>query len=647
MGCLTDLTGSVSFGAEPLSPWLRERFYTSSRQDGAVALPGLHAGFLAAPHPGRRSAPKGSGGSGAADCGPAGHITLFSGFLFEREALARALDGDPAWPDARLTARWITRHGLDRLGDLAGDYALSYWNPGQRRLHLAVAPMGSRLLYWSRSGGVFHFSTTAAGLLRLPDVCRDLDPLHLTARLAAMTGDPARTVYREIHQVIPGNRLTVSPDGHRTTALWQPDLSRRLHLADDGAYLDAAEELLDRAVARRLHHARAPAFLASGGLDSSAVLTSALRLAGDDRVRAYTIVPPPGLAVQAAPGWYADETPKMQDLAAQRPALSVTLCSDDAPSPLETTPAHLFMATGLPCIIASQIGWLDIAYRRMRQAGHDVALTGQSGNFSLSYDGHLCGADLMREGHPLTALRLLWQSARYQGKAFLPTLRQTVIAPLLPDSLYYRQRRWRRMPPPLTAGPLFRPGWLDRIGLAGYLADNAEQALQERGRGSREQILHFLLKRRAMALPNTHALERIHGLEIRDIYADRDLLEFMLALPRQQFLLDGRPRSLARRLLERQGVPASITRETLAGQQRVDWNHRQTRQLAEFAADLDSFSHTPLLADMLDLPRMRQMLADWPATGPPHATMRLSHGFYFTNAIQIGRFVRWASGSNG
>jgi len=577
---------------------------------------------------------------------PSGRVTLFTGYLFDREDLARDLDADSVWPDARLAATWIARHGLERLADLAGDYALSHWVPDTRQLFLAISPMGGRLLYWHRAGAVCHFATTVAGLHRIPNVPRILDPLQLTARFSATIGDQTRTVYKDIRQVLPGEMLVVDTAGVRYVPLWQPNPERRMRLARDEDYLDAAQELIDRSVARRLQASRSPAFLASGGLDSAAMLGSAARQADGGTVQAYTIVPPPDLPVTADRGWYSDETPKVAALSEHYPNLNITLCHGLGLSPLETEPAQLFMATGLPCLNAHHIGWLDNAFKPMQQAGHDAILTGQTGNFTFSNDGQLCFADLIREWRPFTALRLLRQVGRYQGHSFFTMVQHRILAPFMPDAFYYHQRRWRGLSHPLSKRGLFKAGWRERVGLEDYLADNGEQVLSQRDSRSREQTITYAIRRRAMALPNMHALEIARGIHYRDVFADRDLLEFILAIPREQFILDGRHRSLARRMLAAQGVPELITQERRVGQQRVEWNHRHSRQLEVFRADIDSFSRDPLIAEMLDLQKMRRMLAEWPATSQPHEAMRLSHGFTFTNTIQMGRFIRWVGGSN-
>ncbi len=638
MGCLADLRGSVALGYDGLDPGLTDRLYTPPRISGGAALCDDHGCFLTLPHPaGRASLHLAQNTNGG--------VTLFTGYLFDREMLARDLACDPVRPDVDLAADWIARHGPDRLGGLAGDFALAHWDPRQRRLILAVAPMAGRLLYWHRDGPFCHFATTIAILHQIPAVPRVLDPLHLTTRFTSMVGDPARTVYKDVRQLLPGGQLTIDADGCRYQPLWRPDPHRRLHLPSDGAYLEAAQALLDRSVTRRLQGASAPAFLASGGLDSTAMLTTAARLAGDRKVHAYAIVPPPELSLNPSPGWYGDESPKVAALADRLPNLDVTLCHSARPSPLETNLEQQFLITGLPSLIANQIGWLATAFEEIRRKRHDVVLLGSMGNFTLSYDGHLCFADLLREGRPVTALRLLRRVARYRGRSPWTMARHHLLSPLIPDALFYRLRRWRGSPPALTRHSLIRPDWMERIGLVDYLSDHGEGPMQERSAGSREQIIHFTQRRRAMALPNAMALEAIHGLHMRDVFADCDLLDFCLAIPREQFILDGRNRSLARRLLADR-APDCITDETRPGQQNVEWNHRLQPQLDAFAADLDSFSQHPLISDMMDVPRMRRMLADWPSTDQPHGAMRLSHNFMFIRAIYMGRYIRWATGSN-
>jgi len=638
MGCLADLVGSVSFGAQPLEADLVARLYRPERRKDIGAVSGDRACFLSTSRSRSDSAPLVSD--------PAGRVTLFSGYLFDREGLARELGADRSWSDTRLASIWIARHGVERLADLPGDYALSYWNADTRQLFLAISPMGGRLLYWHRAGNICHFSTSVTGLHRIPDVPRILDPLHLTARYSGMVGDVTRTVYKDIYQLLPGNMLVADAAGVKSVTLWQPDPERRLRFARDEEYLEALQELIDRSLARRLQASKSPAFLTSGGMDSAAVLGSAARQANGETVQAYTVVPPPGLPVTADRGRYSDETPKVEALRARYPNLNVTLCHGLDPSPLETEPARLSTVTGLPCLITNQMGWLDNAYKPMQQAGHDAILTGQTGNFTFSYDGQLSFADLVVEGRPLIALRLLRQVGRYLERDFFTMLNQNIVVPFIPNSLYYAQRRWRGLVHPLSLIGLFKQGWMEKVGIDEYIADNGEQALQARDSGSRKQTIHFMLTRRGMGLPNAHAMEVLRGCHIRDVFADRDILEFSLAIPREQYILDGRDRSLARRFLEKQGVSSVITDERLNGQQRVEWNHRFASQLEAFRADIDSFSRDPLISEMFDLQKMRRMLDEWPSTTQPHANMRKSHGFIFAKTIQAARFIRWVSGSN-
>lgn len=640
MGHLAHVLGSIAFGHSVLDPHLGQRLLASCLAVGGYGVHDDHLCALTVPQQAGQAFPL------SLYQDERGTVTLLTGCLFDSVDVARSLSVATDTPDTVLLAHWITRRGAETLGELAGDFALAHWSPADQRLVLAVAPLAGRLLYWHRDGTDCHFANTVALLQRIPTVPRTLDMLALTTRFAGRVGDLGRSVYQNIGQVPPGTLLDIRADGQRHVPLWQPENNQRIRLSSDQEYLEQADALLQQAVARRLRQTSKPAFLASGGLDSTAMLTAALRQQQQPvPVHSYTVVPPPGLSVTADRGWYADERPKIAALAADYPALQTTLCHSSTPSAIETDPTLLFQTTGQPCSNACHLGWFSSAYQAMQKQGHDVALNAGMGNFSLSYDGFLCFYDLVRDGRPLTALRLLRQVARYQGKALLPFLRATLINPMIPRPLFYQLRRLRNRPPPLTAFNLLRQSWIEQVGVEDYLDAHDESLVQTLGTSSRQQCLYFLNEKRVLSLPSSMALEITYGLHLRDVFADRDLLEFCLAIPREQYILDGRPRSLIRRLLQDR-APDSIVNESLGGQQAVEWPHRLQPQRAAFADALDSFADNQMLPEMLDLPRLRHLLDQWPEADSMPASNRLLYGFTVSNAIQMGRFVRWASGSN-
>src|SRR5437870_2733575 len=82
---------------------------------------------------------------------PNGNVITWDGRLDNREEmLAQFTDTLSCMsPDVSVVAAAFDRWGLDCLPSLIGDWALSVWNPKERKITLAVDYMGTRHLYYS------------------------------------------------------------------------------------------------------------------------------------------------------------------------------------------------------------------------------------------------------------------------------------------------------------------------------------------------------------------------------------------------------------------------------------------------------------------------------------------------------------------
>jgi asparagine synthase (glutamine-hydrolysing) len=634
---MQEFSGFASLGTEGADPALIARMRAITAATGGAFWADDHAGLTELPGrrmPGQRLAPD-----------VRGTVTLLSGCLFEREATARVLGHPPDTPDALVAADWIRRHGWDRLVDLPGDFALAQWDPAERRLRLAVAPMARRLVYWHRGAEGISFATRIASLHRNSLAPRELDELQLTVRLCARLGDPEHTIYRNIHLLPPGRMLVADGSGLRRSILWEPDLDRRLVLGSDDAYVERARVLLDRAVARRMGSARSPAFLISGGLDSAALIASAARVGGGRALHGHTVVPSTAHPFMSVRERYSSEREKVTALAARHPSLVPHFHASDAPAAMEADPTRLFLSSGLPCMTAGHLGWFEPAFRQVAADGHDALLTGDMGNATLSFGGLPYLGDLLRQGQLVMLARLLPRVTAYRGRRPWDVIKHHMLMPIVPPRLADRIRRRRHGRHPLTTHAAIRSEWLDRIGIDEYLYSHEESATLGTATDTRRHLAHVLINRRIRELENGAMMEAAHGLELRDAFADREIVEFCLAIPGEQFIRDGRERSLIRRLLAGQ-APACIVEERRLGDQNPEWAVRLTMQAEALAADLDSFDRHPMLAGMLDIPRLRGLLARLPRDGAPSYAEATAFHVTLARAIHMGRFIRWATGAN-
>lgn len=103
------------------------------------------------------------------------------------------------------------------------------------------------------------------------------------------------------------------------------------------------------------------------------------------------------------------------------------------------------------------------------------------------------------------------------------------------------------------------------------------------------------------------------AFEIRDPAADRALVEFCVAIPRDQFHRNGIIRSLARRMLAGR-VPPAITQETRIVPGQPDWFAWADRRRDWIGAELERIEKSPRACDVLDVALMRRVFEDRPAS---------------------------------
>ena len=194
---------------------------------------------------------------------------------------------------AAALLRLYRERGLEgALRELNGDFAFAIADEQAATLHLARDHFGVRpLFYWS-AGGKLAFASRLRSLLALPEVPRDIDRtfagLFAGSHYRTFDNDPERSPFAAIRQLPAAHALTWKNGKASLQRYW------RLEAEEDlpGSEREIAEryrELLLDAVGIRLAQQPKAAFALSGGMDSSSVLASAVRLRGE-RQQAFSTV---------------------------------------------------------------------------------------------------------------------------------------------------------------------------------------------------------------------------------------------------------------------------------------------------------------------------------------------------------------------
>jgi asparagine synthase (glutamine-hydrolysing) len=566
-------------------------------------------------------------------------VLVYDGRLDNREEVAAALGislRDGMVPDGRLLLTALERWNDAALPRLIGDFALALWDKQSRRLLLARDQFGRRTLYYYQGTGFVAFATTFRALLGLPGVPRKVDELGIADLLILNRHHPVETFYEGVRRVPEATAAVFDGRSLRLNRYWTPEPKHELRLSSDDEYAEAAREHLDRAVACRLRAKDGIASNLSGGLDSSAVAATAAKLLAPKRLVTLTSVPPEGLALpQLQPYWYPDERPYVADIAAMHPNMDPLLVSSDAPHWIETDPTLFFEAAGVPGRGMTNAGWMLPGYERLRESGISALLTGIGGNPAWSYDGLRRLNELLRGGHWLQFARELYLTGRSKpyGMSRKALLRSEVLQPLVPPWL----EKWRRR---LNSGEAdlwsdfspIRPDFAREIGLA-ERSRRAGHNLRLGGPADGLALRLHMLNRLEHAKDIDNALRALTGIEMRTPLLDIRLVEFCLSIPHDQFLKDGNFRRLPRRAMADR-LPASVLQNNLMGSQNPEIMRRLSAARPGMLEEIEALKKVPLAARAIDLPRIANIVRDWPANNEVTLVLPL--------ALHVGRFLRWA-----
>jgi asparagine synthase (glutamine-hydrolysing) len=201
-----------------------------------------------------------------------GNFISWSGRLDNREELISQLRGTLGGEqtDVGIVCAAIDHWGTDSFIRMVGDWAMAIWNPGEQELLLVRDYIGVRQLFYYPRATRIAWCSHLAPLALCGDQFRLCD--EYIAGYLAFYPDAHLTPYSEIHSVPPGNFIRIRNQQIQIQAYWSALAVRRIRYKTDGEYVEQYRELLRQAVRRRLRTDAPVLAELSGGFDSSSVV---------------------------------------------------------------------------------------------------------------------------------------------------------------------------------------------------------------------------------------------------------------------------------------------------------------------------------------------------------------------------------------
>ena len=571
-------------------------------------------------------------------------VLLFDGRIDNRSELGNLLNISTtelhSIPDSIIAFRLFDRLGERAFEQIIGVFAIIIMDLQDGRMLCARDHMGMRVLHYHRSVERFAVATVPEALFALSWVPRILNKEKLADNLVGQADNHEITYYQDVYRVPPGSIVHVGRGSFSKQQFWNPEEIADIRFAKDADYVEAFKERLDKVVRAGLRGFRPPCATITGGLDSSSIAVSAADIlaANGSKLNTFTAVPEAGFTRRELRGRYFDETPYVRQIAEVNKNIVphfITQSRDPTPDNI----AETIRVSGLPGATLNDLWGFDI-FSAASSAGHNVMLTGEMGNITMSYNGRGLFTELLLTGHWLR----LFTEIRSSGYQWRRHVRQHVVGPLIPAPLFRRYKQWRREGnPPWHDQSIVRPEFAARIGIVdraarGYRPVDAPPI--RNWRLGRINALRgwceagdFLAKVRARFL-----------LDIRTPACDRRIVEFCIGIPEDQYLRKGRDRWLIRRAMNGR-LPDIVLNQKKCGAQAADWYPRLTRARNHIADEVTRLAENSEVASILDMERLKAILASWPDRQPAEYTPEENQLLADSRRPRDGIFYREYDGS--
>ena len=574
-----------------------------------------------------------------------GRTAIFHGYFDNAEEIAKEL-GANQFDLARLYALAVDRWGDKADLKIVGDYCSVIADAEALRLRLARSPLRAPPLYY------FHNDQMAvAGSVPRVFFAAGVPP-RLNENRVADSGmihflDQEASWFETVHRVPIGCIVELRPNMPRVLKrYYDPLAASRVEVRSDEECIVRVNELLDEAVRTCLSGFRKPGATLSSGLDSPQVAVRALAsLPKGQKLPTFTFHPEPDYDGIVQAGMIGDERPVVEAFAKLHPGLETHFTTNEGYGHDYRWTEIFHLMGGAPSGLCNMYVFHGLFAGAAKQ-DCDVLLHSEWGNNAFSDKGYWGFVEFFLKGH----WRQLWLALRkfpVQEKSMLWRFGAQCVLPLLPTPLWRLVRKILK-PGDRAMLELMQPFTREYRWVSG-----AEQRLQESGLVfDRYQPWNYRHARQLLLQNDDgegaeiyQAFEQMYGVPQRDPMAYRPLVEYCWGLPTRMFMRDGEMRWLAKRL--GLGImPKDQSANRLHGRWDADWHLRISRRRIEYLAEFDRYEGNTRIARMIDLPRLRLALEDWPSRTETDPIVYAPRQFAVPRALLTARFVNYIEGSN-
>jgi asparagine synthase (glutamine-hydrolysing) len=536
--------------------------------------------------------------------------------------------------DAEIILHAYLRWCEDCPTHLLGDFAFAIWDPRRSLLLCARDQLGMRPFYYHHTPSrFFAFASEPRAILALPQTPHRINEGRIADFLVnQLEGiDKTSTFFEDIYRLPPAHLLVVTPEHLRRRCYWTLEPGPQLRLPSDAAYAEAFLDVFAEAVRCRLRSAGPVGSMLSGGMDSGSVVAVArevLAEAGRGPLPTFSAVgPDPACCV---------ETRTIHAALAMDGIDPHLVCYDKLD---KWNPELGELSWSLDEPFDNHMTLVRVLYLAARRQGIKVMLDGVGGDVVLGEGTHI--ARLLRRGHWRTAYREAVGSREFWGDCCPAwrTLYEGARTAFVPNAA-------RRLRQRLLGARALRRRVERNVRESGISQDfakriNLAERLQRLDSHRSPGLLANYLTERAESIRHpylTVGRERYDrvasalGIEPRDPFLDRRVVDFCVRLPGEQRLAGGWPKIVLRRAMAGQLPDA------------VRWRRGKEHLGYDFTASLQK-SHSPAKVQGGEYAyrRLRHFLATWALSAPSEAFAQTNTSSRDSEVFGVAHLGAWLS----
>lgn len=275
---MSAIAGIISLNQEPISSRWIEKLTSAMASRGPDGRHRWQNKHVALGHCLLRNTPESTADKQPLVSSDGSLVSVFDGRLDNRRELIEALAAvdhvSTSSCDAELILGAYKQWSKDCPAYLLGDFSFAIWDARQNRLFCARDHVGARQFYYVCNEQFFAFASHDEALLGLPGISGQPDNDLIAHFLVPGFNDldPQKNWYKGVQILLPAHFLTVSPEGMRQPeTYWQFKLGEVDTYSSDNECQEAFLHVFRQAVQSRIRLTTEPAFMLSGGMDSAGI----------------------------------------------------------------------------------------------------------------------------------------------------------------------------------------------------------------------------------------------------------------------------------------------------------------------------------------------------------------------------------------